>query len=55
MAMDCWVLPDEGHKHNPEKFLNYIESTLDDEISHKSVSMNWRMSRRGLKNPSINS
>ena len=33
VAMDCWVLPDEGHKGNPEKFLDYIESTLDDEIS----------------------
>ena len=33
VAMDCWVLSDEGHKCNPEKFLDYIESTLDDEIS----------------------
>ena len=32
-AMDCWVPPDEGHKQDPEKFLDYIESTLDDEIS----------------------
>ena len=31
--MDCWVPPDEGHKWDPERFLNYIESTLDDEIS----------------------
>ena len=48
MAMDCWVPPDEGHKQDPEKFLDYIKSTLDDEIS---MSMNWRMSRRGLMNP----
>ena len=33
MAMDCWVPPDEGHKWDPEKFLYYIESTLDGEIS----------------------
>ena len=32
-AMDHWVLLDEGHKQNPEKFLDYIESTLDDKIS----------------------
>ena len=32
-AMDHWVLLDEGHKQDPEKFLNYIESTLDEEIS----------------------
>ena len=32
-AMDCWVPPDKGHKWDPEKFLNYIESTLDDEVS----------------------
>ena len=31
--MDCWVPLDEGHKWNPEKFLYYIKSTLDDEIS----------------------
>ena len=33
VAMDCWVPLDEGHKWDPEKFLNYIKSTLDDEIS----------------------
>ena len=33
MARDHWVLLDEGHKLNPEKFLDYIKSTLDDEIS----------------------
>ena len=27
------VPPDEGHKQNLEKFLDYIENTLDDEIS----------------------
>ena len=32
-AVDCWVPPVEGHKWDPEKFLNYIKSTLDDEIS----------------------
>ena len=32
-AMDRWVPADEVHKNNPVKFLNYIESTLDDEIS----------------------
>ena len=33
VAIDHWVLLDEGHKWNPEKFLDYIKSTLDDEIS----------------------
>ena len=33
VAMDCWVPPDEGHKWDPEKFLDYIKSSLDDEIS----------------------
>ena len=32
-AMDHWVPTDEAHKQDPEKFLNYLESTLDDEIS----------------------
>ena len=32
VSMDHWVPPDEGHKGNPEKFLNYIKSTLDDKI-----------------------
>ena len=32
-AMDRWVLGDEAHKNDPMKFLDYIESTLDDEIS----------------------
>ena len=32
-AMHCWVSLDEGHKWDPEKFLDYIVSTLDDEIS----------------------
>ena len=32
-VMDSWVPPDEGHKQDPEKFLDYTESTLDDEIS----------------------
>ena len=32
-AMDCWVPTDEDHKQDPEKFLNYLESILDDEIS----------------------
>ena len=32
-AMDCWVTPDECHKQDSQKFLNYIESALDDEIS----------------------
>ena len=31
--MDRWVPADEAHKNNPMKFLDYIESTLDDEIS----------------------
>ena len=26
-AMDHWVPPDEAHKWNPEKFLDYLEST----------------------------
>ena len=32
-AMDRWVPADEAHKNNPKKFLDYIESMLDDEIS----------------------
>ena len=32
-AMDRWVPTDEAHKNDPVKFLDYIESTLDDEIS----------------------
>ena len=56
VAMDCCVPPDQGHKQDPEKFLDYIESTLDDEIfPTQSLSMNWRMSRRGLMNLSMNS
>ena len=31
--MDQWVPTDETLKNDPEKFLDYIESTLDDEIS----------------------
>ena len=31
--MDRWVPADEAHKNDPEKFLDYIESMLDDEIS----------------------
>ena len=32
-AMDRWVLADDAHKNNPAKFLDYIQSTLDDKIS----------------------
>ena len=32
-AMDCWVPNNKADKHDLEKFLNYLESTLDDEIS----------------------
>ena len=32
-AMDRWVPADEAHKNDPVKFLDYIGSTLDDEIS----------------------
>ena len=31
--MDRWVPADETHKNDPAKFLDYIESTLDDKIS----------------------
>ena len=31
--MGRWVPADEAHKNDPKKFLDYIESTLDDEIS----------------------
>ena len=31
--MDHWVPTDEGHKQDLQKFLNYLESTFDDEIS----------------------
>ena len=37
-TMDRWVLADEAHKNNPKKFVDYIDSTLDDKISHESVS-----------------
>ena len=33
VAMDRWVPADDAHKNDPVKFLDYIESTLDDEIS----------------------
>ena len=32
-AKDRWVPADEAHKNDPMKFLDYIESTLDNEIS----------------------
>ena len=32
-TMGWWVLADEVHKSDPKKFLDYIEITLDDEIS----------------------
>ena len=32
-TMDRWVPTDEVHKNDPKKFLDYIENTLDDEIS----------------------
>ena len=32
-TMDRWVPADEAHKNDPMKFLDYIESMLDDEIS----------------------
>ena len=32
-AMDRWVPVDEAQKNNVEKFLDYIESMLDNEIS----------------------
>ena len=32
-AMDRWIPADESHKNDPAKFLDYVESTLDDEIS----------------------
>ena len=31
--MDRWVLADEAYRNDPRKFLDYIESMLDDEIS----------------------
>ena len=31
--MDRWVPADEAHKNNPVKFLDYIESMLDNKIS----------------------
>ena len=32
-AMDRWVPADEVHKNDPVKFVDHIESTLDDKIS----------------------
>ena len=42
-AMDRWVPADESHKNDPAKFLDYIESTLDDEIFDESIDelVNW--------------
>ena len=33
--MDRWVPADEAHKNDPIKFLDYIESMLDDKISSR--------------------
>ena len=35
-AMDRWIPADETYKNNPTKFLEYIERTLDDEISPRA-------------------
>ena len=32
-AMDCWMPTDPADKNDAGKFLDYLESTLDDEIS----------------------
>ena len=32
-TMDRWVPADEAHRNDPVKFIDYIESTLDDKIS----------------------
>ena len=32
-AMDCWMPTDPADKNDAGKFLNYLQSTLDDEIS----------------------
>ena len=32
-AMDCWMPTDPADKNDAGKFLSYLESTLDDEIS----------------------
>ena len=53
-AMDHWVPTDEAHKWDSEKFLDYLESTLDDEISPKSEYMSLKISRRGLTNQLMN-
>ena len=34
-AMDRWVPADEAHKNNPVKFLDYVESMLDNKISQQ--------------------
>ena len=52
-TIDRWVPVDEAHKNNPKKFLDYIDSMLDDEISQESMSMSWKISQRGLMNPSM--
>ena len=36
-AKDHWVPTDEAHEQDPEKFLDYLESTLDDKRSGESV------------------
>ena len=38
-AMDRWVPADEAHKNNPKRFLDYMESMLDDKISPTSLCL----------------
>ena len=49
-AMTHWVPTDEAHKQDLKKILDYLESTLDNEISPKFKYMSLRISRRGLTN-----
>ena len=46
-AMDHRMPTDPADKNDDGKFLDYLESTLDDEMSPMWESMSWRMSRRG--------
>ena len=46
-VMDCWMPTGPAGKNDAGKFLNYLESTLDDEIFPVLESLSWKMSGRG--------
>ena len=46
-AMDCWILTDAADKNDAEKFLDYLESNMCDEISPCVIVYELEISRRG--------